>query len=78
MLTLSPFVTPQWFIDAFMKLFDYPCFNSIYFSTALFLQFAFHALISLYRSFTVKQILKKIITLISALGYVFLELSLKP
>ena len=37
---------------------------------ALFLQFAFNTLISLYRSFTVEKILKKQISL-SAFGYGF-------
>ena len=36
-----------------------------------FLQFAFNTFLSLYRSFTVKNFLKKQISLISALGYVF-------
>ena len=43
----------------------------IYFSTALFLQFAFNTLLSVYRSFTVKNLLKKQISVIFALGFGF-------
>ena len=40
MLNLTPFFSPDWFIDAFIKLFGYPCYIltqcGIYFSTAFF------------------------------------------
>ena len=62
------------FTDAFIKLFGYPCYIltqcGIYFSTA-FLQSALNKLLSIYRSFTVKNLLKKQISLISELGYCF-------
>ena len=45
--------------------------GGIFFSTALFLKFAFNTLLSIYRSFTVRTHLKKQISLISALGYGF-------
>ena len=52
-----------------------PCFIltqcGIDFSIALFLQFAFNTLLSIYRSFTVNNLLKKQISLISAIGYCF-------
>ena len=42
MLNLTPFFSPDWFTDAFIKLFGYSCYFlsqcGIYFSTALFLQ----------------------------------------
>ena len=57
MLNLTLF-SADWFTDAFIKLFDYPCYIltqcEIYFSTALFLQF--NMLLSIHRSFTVKHI----------------------
>ena len=75
MLNLTPFFSPDWFTDAFIKLFGYPCYIltqcGIYFSTALFLQFAFNTLFSIYRSFTVRNLLKKQISVITALGFGF-------
>ena len=75
MLNLTPFFSPDWFTDAFIKLFGYPCYIltqcGIYFSTALFLQFAFSTLFSIYRSFTVRNLLKKQISVITALGFGF-------
>ena len=75
MLNLTSFFSLDWFTDAFIKLFGYPCYIltrcGIYLSTALFLQFAFNTLISFYRSFTVRNLLKKRISLISALGFGF-------
>ena len=75
MLNLTPFFSPDWFTNAFIKLFGYPCYIltqcGIYFSTALFLQFAFNALFSIYRSFTVRNLLKKQISVITALGFGF-------
>ena len=39
MLKLTPFFLPEWFTDAFIKLFRYPCYIltqcGIYFSTSL-------------------------------------------
>ena len=75
MLNLTPFCSPDWFTDAFIKLFGYPCYIlsqcEIYFSTALFLPFAFNTLTSIYCSFTVRNLLKKKISVVSALGFVF-------
>ena len=75
MLNLTPFFSPDWFTDAFIKLFGYPCYIltqfGIYFSTTLFLQFAFNTLFSIYRSFTVRNLLKKQISVITALGFGF-------
>ena len=75
MLNSTPFFSPVWFTDAFIKLFGYPCYLlnqcGIYFSSALFLQFAFNTLLSIYRSFAVKNLLKKQISVISALGFDF-------
>ena len=43
MLNLTPFFSPDWFTDAFIKVFGYPCCIltqcGIYVSTALFLQY---------------------------------------
>ena len=75
MLNLTPLFCPDWFTDAFIKLFGYPCYIltqcGIYFSTALFLQFAFNTLFSIYRSFTVRNLLKKQISITTALGFGF-------
>ena len=75
MLNLNPFFCFYWFTDAFIKLFGYPCYIltqcGIYFCTALFLQFAFNTLLSIYRSFSVKNLLKKQISVISAPGFGF-------
>ena len=75
MLNLTPFFSPDWFTDAFIKFFGYPCYIltqcGIYFSTAIFLQLAFNMLLKINRSFTVKNILKIQISLLSALGYGF-------
>ena len=61
MLNLTPFLSSDWFTDAFIKLLVYPCYIltqcGMYFATALFLQFAFNTLISIYRSFTVRNLL---------------------
>ena len=74
-LNLTPFFSPDWFTDAFIKIFGYPCYIltqcRIYFSTALFLQFAFNTLFSIYRSFTVRNLLKTQISVITALGFGF-------
>ena len=75
MLNLTPFFSPDWFTDAFIKFFGYPCYIltqcGIYFSTALFLQFAFNTLFSIYRSSTVRNLLKKQVSVITALGFGF-------
>ena len=75
MFNLTTFFSPDWFTDAFIKLFGYPCYIltqcGIYFSTALFLQFAFNTLFSVYRSFTVRNLLKKQISFLTAFGFVF-------
>ena len=75
MLNLTPFFYPDWFTNALIKLFGYLCFYltqcGIYFSTALFLQFPFNTLLSTYRSFIVKNLLKKQISVTSALGFGF-------
>ena len=49
------------------------CFNLIveFNSSLLFLQFLFKTLLSLYRSFTVKKVLKKQISRVSVFGYGF-------
>ena len=81
MLNLTPFFSPDWCTDAFIKLFRYLCYIlsqcGISFSTALFLQFTFNPLISIYHPFTVRNLLKKQISVTSALAFVFLELSLR-
>ena len=75
MLNLTPFFSSDWFTEAFIKLFGYPCYIvtqcGIYFSTALFLQFAFNTLFSIYRSFIVRNLLKKQISVITAFGFGF-------
>ena len=75
MFNLTPFFSPDWFTEAFIKLFGYPCYIltqcGIYFSTALFLQFAFNTLFSIYRSFTVRNLLKKQISFLTAFGFGF-------
>ena len=52
LLNLTPLFTPSWFADAFITLFDYPCYIftqcGIYFSTFLFIQ----ALLTLLSKFT--------------------------
>ena len=75
MLNLTPFFSPEWFTDDFIKGFGDSCYIltqcGIYFSTAPFLQFAFNTLLSIYCSFPVKNLLQKQISLLSALGYGF-------
>ena len=60
MLNLTLFFASEWFTDAFIELFGYPCYIltqcGISLSTALLLRFAFNTILSLYRSFTVKKI----------------------
>ena len=55
MLNLTPFLTPDWCTDAFIKLFGHLCYIltqcGIYFFNALFLRFAFIAFPSFYRFF---------------------------
>ena len=76
MFNLTPFFSADWFTDAFIKLFGYPCYLltqcGLYFSTALFLHFAFNTLFSIYRSFTVRNLLRKQISVLTALGFGFL------
>ena len=59
MTTCFAFLTPEWFTDAFNKLLGYPCWIlthcGIYVTTVLFLRFAFNALLTLQRSFSVKR-----------------------
>ena len=63
MLNLTPFLTPEWSTDAFVKLFGYPWYFlsqcGIFVPTSLFLHVAFNTLLSLYRSFTVNKSHKK-------------------
>ena len=75
MLNSTPFFSPDWFTDAFINLFGYACYIltqcGIYFSTALFLQFAFSTFFSIYRSFTVRNLLEKQTSVITALEFGF-------
>ena len=53
-----------------MELFGYPCYKipqfGVYFSTARFLHFFFNTLVSIYKSFNSKRVLKKRVIFLSA------------
>ena len=68
MLYLTPFFYPRMVHRCYHQTFWLSVLTQcrVYFSTAIFLLFAFNILLILHRSFTAKTTLKKQITLVSA------------
>ena len=78
LLNLIPLFTPTWFSDAFIALFGYPCYiltqYGIYFSTFLFIQATLTLLVKLYKTISIKYILKQNITLFSFIAQGFFNI----
>ena len=78
LLNLIPLFTPTWFSDAFIALFGYPCYIltqcGIYFSTFLFIQATLTLLVKLYKTISIKYILKQNITLFSFIAQGFFNI----
>ena len=70
-LNLTPLFTPTWFSDALIALFGYPCYIrtqcGIYFSTFLFVHATLTLIVKLYKTISIKYILKNNITLFCSL-----------
>ena len=79
LINLAPLFTPTWFSDAFFALFEYPCYIltqcGIYFSTFIFVQATITLLVKLYKTISIKYILKDNITLSSSITYGFFNVT---
>ena len=73
LLNITPLFTPTWFSDTFIALFVYPCYIltlcGIYFSTFCFVQATLTLIVKLYKTISIKFILKNIITLFSSIAH---------
>ena len=78
LLNLTPLFTPTWFSDAFIALFENPCYIltqcGIYFSLFLFVQATRTLIVKLYKTISIKYNLKNNITLFSSIAHGFFNL----
>ena len=78
-LNLAPLFAPDWFADAFIALFGFPCYIltqcGIYFSTFLFLQTVFSFLLKFLKSISMKYKLHENITFLASFAYGFLNIT---
>ena len=75
LLNLTPLCTSTWFSDAFIALFEYPCYIltqcGIYFSTFLFVQAILTLIVKLHKTISIKYNLKTNITIFSSIAHGF-------
>ena len=78
LINSTPLLTPTWFSDAFIALFGYPCYIltqcCICFSTFLFVQATLTLIVKLYKTISIKDILKNNITLFSSIAHGFFNI----
>ena len=78
LLNLLPLSNPNWFSQAFINLFGYPCYIStqcgIYFSTFLFIREVLTFLLRFYRTISIKYNLQSNISILSSIAHGFFNI----
>ena len=78
LLNLIPLFNPNWFSQAFINLFGYPCFIltrcGIYFSTFLFKGEVLTFLLRFYRTISIKYNLQSNISILSSIAHGFFNI----
>ena len=78
LLNLLPLFNPDWFSQAFINFFGYPCYVltqcGIYFSTFLFIREVFTLLLKLYRTVSIKYNLQSNISILSSIAHGILNI----
>ena len=75
LLNLLPLFNPDWFIQAFVNFFGYPCYVStqfgVYFSTFFFIREVLTFLLKFYRTISIKYNLQSNISILSSICHGF-------
>ena len=78
LLNLLPLFNPDWFSQAFINLFGYPCYVltqcGIYFSTFLFIREVLTFLFKFYRTISIKYNLQSNISILSSIAHGFFNI----
>ena len=78
LINLLPFFNPDWFSQAFVTFFGYPCYFltqcGIYFSTFLFIREVLTFLLKFYRTISIKYILQSNISILSSKTHGFFNI----
>ena len=78
LLNLLPLFNPDWFSQAFIKLFGYPCYVltqcGIYFSTFLFVREVLIFLLKFYGTISIKYNLQSNISILSSIAHGFFNI----
>ena len=75
LLNILPLFNPDWFSQAFINFFGYPCYvltqYGIYFSSFLFIREVLTFLLKFYRTISIKYILQSNISILSSIAHGF-------
>ena len=78
LLNLLPLFNPDWFSQAFIYFFGYPCFvlrhYGIYFSTILFIREVLTFLLKFYRTISIKYNLQSNFSILSSIAHGFFNI----
>ena len=78
LLNLLPLFNPDWFSQAFINFFGYPCYiltqRGIYFSTFLFIRQVLTFLLTFYRTISIKYNLQNNISILSSIAHGFFNI----
>ena len=78
LLNLLPLFNPDWFNQAFINFFGYPCYVltqcGIYFSTFLFIREVLTFLLKFYRTISIKYNLQSNISILSSIAHEFFNI----
>ena len=78
LLNLLPLFNPNWFSQAFINSFGYPCYIltqcGIYFSFFLFIREVLTFLLRFYRTFSIKHNLQRNISILSSIAHLFFNI----
>ena len=78
LLNLLPLFNPDWFSQAFINFFGYPCYVltqcGIYFSTILFIREVLTFLLKFYRTISIKYNLQSNISILSSIAHGFFNI----
>ena len=78
LLNLLPLFNPNWFSQAFINLFGYPCYiltqSGNYFSTFLFIREVLTFLLRFYRTISIKYNLQSNISILSSIAHGFFNI----
>ena len=78
LLNLLPLFNPDWFSQAFINFFGYPCYVltqcGIYFSTFLFIREVLTFLLKFYRTISIKYNLQSNISILSSIAHGFFNI----